>query len=163
MITPIVNEPALVSRDRIKVLSVADVHLGIEWELRMGGISIPSQADAHKRRLRELIKKERPDAIVLLGDVKHNVPYTSRQEWREVPEFLGALGELADVHIVPGNHDGDLERLIGGVHNVSMHPMGGFVLDGVGYVHGHAWPSAELYSAGCIVMSHNHPAVRFTD
>lgn len=163
MITPIVNEPALLSTGSKKVLSVADIHLGIEWELRMGGIRIPSQADAHKKRLTALIRRERPDAVVLLGDVKHNVPYTSRQEWREVPELLRELGALAEVHIVPGNHDGDLERIIGGVQNVSMHPMGGFVLDGVGYVHGHAWPSVELFSAGCIVMSHNHPAIRFTD
>ncbi len=98
---------------------------------------------------------------MLLGDIKHNVPRTSWQEKKEVPEFLRTIAALAPVDIVPGNHDGDIEALV--PENVTVHVMRGFVLDGVGYFHGHTWPGAELLSASHVVMSHNHPTIRFTD
>lgn len=161
MFTPLLNEPALVAENTFKTLAIADIHLGIEWELYNSGISIPSQIEKRKKRIRGYIDKVEPDRIVLLGDIKHNVPKTSWQEKQEVPEFLRELASFAPVELVPGNHDGDIENLI--PENVTMHSMRGFVLDGVGYFHGHTWPDAELLSASYVVMSHNHPAVRFTD
>ncbi|MCX9074842.1 MAG: metallophosphoesterase [Candidatus Methanoperedens sp.] len=161
MISPLLNEPALVVENSLKVLVVADVHLGIEWELYHRGISIPSQVEKRKKRICEYVRKVRPERIVLLGDIKHNVPRTSWQEKREVPEFLTELSSSAHVEIVPGNHDSDIEELI--PENVTVHGMRGLVLDGVGYFHGHTWPDIELLSASHVVMSHNHPAIRFTD
>lgn len=161
MISPLLNEPALVVENEFKTLVVADIHLGIEWELYQSGFSIPSQVEKRKRRIKDCIEKVKPERIVLLGDIKHNVPITSWQEKDEVPEFLKELASFASVDIVPGNHDGDIEQLV--PENVTVHGMRGFVLDGVGYFHGHTWPHAELFSAAHVVMSHNHPAIRFTD
>lgn len=160
-VTPILNEPALVVRNTIKALVIADVHLGIEWELYHKGFSIPSQVEKRKKRICEYIEIAKPDRIVLLGDIKHNVPRTSWQEKKEVPDFLETIAAYAPVDIVPGNHDGDIEALI--PENVTVHGMRGFVLDCAGYFHGHTWPDAELLSAKFVVMSHNHPTVRLTD
>lgn len=160
-INPLLNEPALIVENTKKTLVIADVHLGIEWELYHRGFSIPSQVEKRKKRICDYIEKVSPDRIVLLGDIKHNVPRTSWQEKKEVPEFLRTIAALAPVDIVPGNHDGDIDTLI--PENVTVHEMRGFVLDGVGYFHGHTWPGAELLSASHIVMSHNHPTIRFTD
>jgi len=160
-VNPILNEPALVIENTIKVLVIADVHLGIEWELYHRGFSIPSQVEKRKKRICEYIKNVKPDRIVLLGDIKHNVPRTSWQEKKEVPDFLETIAASAPVDIVPGNHDGDIEELV--TPNVNMHGMRGFVLDGTGYFHGHTWPDVELLSAKHVVMSHNHPTVRLTD
>lgn len=159
--TPILNEPALVIENSIKVLVIADVHLGIEWELYHRGFSIPSQVEKRKKRMLEYIMSVKPDRIVLLGDIKHNVPRTSWQEKKEVPDFLKTLAAYAPVDIVPGNHDGDIEELM--PENVSIHGTRGFVLDGVGYFHGHTWPDKELLSARQVVMSHNHPTIRLKD
>jgi putative SbcD/Mre11-related phosphoesterase len=159
--TPILNEPALVVENSIKVLVIADVHLGIEWELYHRGFSIPSQVEKRKKRVLDYIESVKPDRIVLLGDIKHNVPRTSWQEKKEVPDFLKTLAALAPVDIVPGNHDGDIEELIS--ENISIHGARGFVLDDVGYFHGHTWPDIELLSASQVVMSHNHPTVRLKD
>jgi putative SbcD/Mre11-related phosphoesterase len=160
-VNPILNEPALVVENTIKVLVIADVHLGIEWELYHRGFSIPSQVEKRKKRICEYIENVKPERIVLLGDIKHNVPRTSWQEKKEVPDFLETIAAFAPVDIVPGNHDGDIEELIN--PDVNVHGMRGFVLDGTGYFHGHTWPDAELLSAKHVVMSHNHPTVRLTD
>lgn len=161
MISPLLNEPALVVENTFKTLVIADVHLGIEWELYQSGFSIPTQIEKRKIRIHDYIRKVKPDRIVLLGDIKHNVPITSWQEKQEVPDFLEMLASAAPVDIVPGNHDGDIEELI--PENVTLHGMRGFVLDDVGYFHGHTWPGVELFSASHVVMSHNHPTIRFTD
>ncbi len=161
LISPLLNEPALVVENTVRTLVIADIHLGIEWDLYYSGISIPSQVEKRKKRICGYIKKVKPDRIVLLGDIKHNVPRTSWQEKQEVPEFLGSLASFAPVDIAPGNHDGDIEYLI--PENVTIHDMRGFVLDDAGYFHGHTWPDAELLSVSYVIMSHNHPAIRLTD
>lgn len=161
MISPLLNEPALVVENKFKTLVVADIHLGIEWELYQSGFSIPTQVEKRKKRVLDYIRKVKPAIVVLLGDIKHNVPITSWQEKYEVPEFLKDIASFAPVDIVPGNHDGDIETLA--PENVKVHGMRGFVLDGVGYFHGHTWPDVELFSATHVVMSHNHPTIRFTD
>lgn len=161
MINPLLNEPALVVENAFRTLVIADIHLGIEWELYHRGFSIPSQVKKRTMRIRDYITKVKPDRIVLLGDIKHNVPVTSWQEKQEVPAFLKELAAFAPVDIVPGNHDGDIENLV--PENVTVHGMRGFVLDDVGYFHGHTWPDIELLSASHVVMSHNHPTIRFTD
>ena len=66
-VTPILNEPALVVKNTIKVLVIADVHLGIEWELYHKGFSIPSQVEKRKKRVCEYLENMKPDRIVLLG------------------------------------------------------------------------------------------------
>lgn len=161
IINPLLNEPALVVENTFRTLAVADIHLGIEWELYHRGISIPSQVEKRLARICSYIGKVKPEKIVLLGDIKHNVPRTSRQEKQEVPLFLEKLAAFASIDIIPGNHDSEIERLI--PQNVTVHSMRGFVLDGVGYFHGHTWPDAELLSAPYVVVSHNHPTIRFTD
>jgi putative SbcD/Mre11-related phosphoesterase len=161
MISPLVNEPALIVENTIRTLVIADIHIGIEWELYYSGISIPSQIEKRTARILEYIIKVAPGRIVLLGDIKHNVPRTSWQEKQEVPLFLEELAGFAPVDIVPGNHDGDIVELI--PKNVTIHGMRGFVLDGAGYFHGHTWPDAALLCASHVVMSHNHPTIRLTD
>ncbi len=47
-LSPLLNEPALVVENTIKTLVIADIHLGIEWDLYSSGISIPSQIEKRK-------------------------------------------------------------------------------------------------------------------
>lgn len=146
---------------KLRVLVAADLHLGLEYELWLGGISIPSQTDGILKRLRAAVSEQEPDRLVLLGDVKHNVPRTSWQEKQEVPAFLKSLSDEVRVLIVPGNHDAGL---------INMAPAGtevqsaeGFVLDGVGYFHGHTWPGRDVFKAQLLLTAHLHPAVRLKD
>lgn len=166
VLEPMVDEPALVVEDTIRVLVVADIHLGIEWDLGNSGIMVPSQSAGGLARIREYLDKAAPDRIVLLGDVKHNVPRISWQEREEVPNFLESIARKVPVDIVPGNHDGDMEYLLCQIPaglEVILQPARGFVLDGVGYFHGHTWPDPRLLECRQVIMAHNHPVIRFTD
>lgn len=162
-ITPIIEEPALIVTNTETSLVVADIHLGIEWDLYRSGINLLSQMEGRLDRIMGYIKSNSPDRIILLGDVKHNVPQVSWQEKDEIPRFLETLAEHTHVDIFPGNHDGGIELLFSRQKNIKVHSARGAVLDGVGYFHGHTWPAPELLAASHVVTAHNHPTVRFTD
>lgn len=44
-----------------------------------------------------------------------------------------------------------------------VQPSSGFILDGVGYFHGHTWPDKKLLDANLLVAGHMHPALRLKD
>jgi len=160
---PIIDEPALVVENETKTLVVADIHLGIEWDLYRSGISIPSRMQFGLDRMLDYIKKESPGRIILLGDVKHNVPQISWQERDEIPYFLESLAEHAEVDIFPGNHDGGIEYLVPKRSDITVHPVRGSVIEGIGYLHGHTWPDPDLLFADYMITAHNHPTIRLTD
>ena len=162
-ITPILDEPALKVMNKELSLVVADIHLGIEWDLYRSGINIPSRMNDRLDRILSYIQVNSPDRLILLGDVKHNVPQVSWQEKSEIPHFLETLSEYAHVDIFPGNHDGGIELLFDREKDIKVHSARGTVLDGVGYFHGHTWPAPELLGASHVIAGHNHPTVRFTD
>jgi metallophosphoesterase superfamily enzyme len=158
---PAYGQPLLLVEGREKVLVAADLHLGLEHELWLGGVSIPSQTGKMLGDLRGQLAEIKPDRLVLLGDVKHNLPRTSWQELREVPSFLEKLSLQTEVEIAIGNHDVGLAEMASGTARV--HPSTGFVLDGVGYFHGHTWPDPSLFRASLLIAAHLHPAVRLID
>ncbi len=165
-LSPVIEEAALVVENKLRTLVIADLHLGIEEELRQRGINIGSQTSKIMDRVQACIETTEPDAIVLLGDVKHAVPGVSYsyRDRVEVPLFLASLAEYAPVYVVRGNHDAQLEKLLpeepGLQHEIRMEETKGFILDGAGYIHGHTWPAPELFAAEYIMMGHNHPMVR---
>ncbi|PAV11396.1 phosphoesterase [Methanosarcina spelaei] len=162
-ITPIIEEPALIVTNSETSLVVADIHLGIEWDLYRSGINLPSQMKGRLDRLLGYIQENSPDRVILLGDVKHNVPQVSWQEKDEIPCFLETLAEHTHVDIIPGNHDGGLELLFNRQKDITVHSARGALIDGVGYFHGHTWPAPEILAVSYVVTAHNHPTVRFTD
>lgn len=87
MISPVFNEPLLLAEGQERVLVAADLHLGLEYELWLCGVSIPSQMERILERLQDQIVKIKPDRLLLLGDVKHNVPRTSWQEKKRYRTF----------------------------------------------------------------------------
>jgi len=162
-IEPIFNEPALVVENQMKSLIIADIHLGIEWDLYNSGFSIPSLMQKILNRILEYIESVSPDRLILLGDVKHNVPQISWQERDEIPYFLTTLAEQTHVDILPGNHDAGIEILLPDSKEVQLYSSRGAVIDGVGYFHGHTWPSPELFQTEYLITAHNHPTIRFID
>ena len=102
-----------------------------------------------------------PKEIILLGDIKHNIPTTSIQERRDVKKFLDIIKEYAKIHIIPGNHDGNIKKLSS--DEINIHPSDGFIIDNVGFVHGHRWPSESMMQCEQIIIGHTHPTVMFTD
>lgn len=162
-IEPLLDAPVLVVKNEIKTLVIADLHIGIEHEFYKSGITIPSQTQKQLAKIIDYIEKIEPDRLLLLGDVKHNIPLISYQERGDVPKFLEELAKSAPMDIVPGNHDGKLDFLIPRGADITLHSSRGILRDDIGYFHGHAWPYAKILSAKHVVMAHNHPSVRFKD
>jgi hypothetical protein len=151
--------PALVVENAERVLVIADLHIGIESDLEAHGVHIPSQGRGRLDRILACIEDGRPDLVLLLGDVKHSVPLTTRQEYRELPLLLREIRSRAPMKLVPGNHDGGIERFL---EEGELLPARGALIDGVGYLHGHTYPDPSLLGH-LLVIGHHHPMIALRD
>jgi len=163
MITLLWPHPAmLVKSGDSRTIVVADLHIGWEVALSRQGIHVPTQTSKLLKRLVDLASAYKADRLLVLGDVKHTVATAETVEWRDVPEFFAALAQqVKEILVVRGNHDGNLEPLL--PEAVKVLPSTGVVLGGVGFFHGHRWPSPTLLKCKTLVMGHVHPVVVFRD
>jgi putative SbcD/Mre11-related phosphoesterase len=159
---PIPGEPALLLKSKMNVLILADLHIGIESELRQAGINIPSQTEKMAEHMLELCQAHTIDEVIIAGDVKHNVPLTSRQEHYEIPLVFERLKDVVEeVHVTPGNHDGNLRFHL--PQWVNIHGAKGFVHEKLGFFHGHTWPAKEVMKCKTVIMAHEHPHIQFIE
>ena len=142
-------------------LILSDLHYGVEAEMLRGGVWVPNRSTGRTEKVLKLIKQTKSKRLILLGDVKHQVPHNSKQQRTDLEQFFMAVNRVAKVEIVPGNHDGGLEDII--PSDVKFHKSDGFVIEEIGMVHGHAWPSQEVMNSNILVMGHEHPALSFRD
>ena len=142
-------------------LILSDLHSGVEAEMLRGGVWVPNRSTGRTEKVLKLIKQTKSKRLILLGDVKHQVPHNSKQQRTDLEQFFMAVNRVAKVEIVPGNHDGGLEDII--PSDVKFHKSDGFVIGEIGMVHGHAWPSQEVMNSKILVMGHEHPALSFRD
>jgi len=157
MIKFLYSQPALYIPEE-KVIIIADLHIGIEYEIFQSGITIPSQVERLEKRIDSLLKQTKANHLVILGDVKHQVPNISWQEYKEIPKFLEHFSKIK-VSIVKGNHDGNIERLAS--KGIDVYEPSGFRIGDVLLTHGHAWPNENDLKAKYLVMGHVHPTVEF--
>jgi len=157
-IYPVHNEPALTFD---KTLIIADLHIGIEHVLRNAGFNIPSQSKKMMEKIIMLCRKQNINRVVIVGDIKHNIPNTSYQEFDEIPGFFEELLKFCSVDVVPGNHDGGIKKLLS--KNVKIHSSRGFIFNDIGFFHGHSWPDENIMKCEYVVMGHNHPVIVFKD
>ena len=156
------NPVALVKTEKTRALLIADPHIGWEMELQQKGIHIPSQTGKLLNKLTAILTEYKPDALVILGDVKYTVISSEFGEWHDIPEFFKKLQPYVNkISIVRGNHDANLEPLL--PENVELLPATGAVIGDVGVFHGHKWPSPALLGCKTLVMGHMHPVVVFRD
>jgi len=159
-IQPIPNEPALFIQDK-KILVIADLHIGIESELRQQGVNAESQIQKMMDHLTLLCKNFKPKEIIILGDIKHNIPFSTKPERRDVKNFINSIQKLGIIHLTPGNHDGNIKKLAS--DEIIIHPSDGIVIENIGFVHGHRWPNTELMSSDMIIFGHTHPTIMIKD
>ncbi|MHA1840061.1 MAG: metallophosphoesterase [Candidatus Ranarchaeia archaeon] len=164
----ILNQPALLLNDPVadtRALIISDLHLGYGLSLREFGISIPSQYKIMFNRILKLIVSTNVDTLYIVGDLKHTTPKISSGEWFEVPNLLETLSNNVKVHIVKGNHDGDIEALC--PSSVRVHPATGLRLKNnngdILLLHGHAWPKIDDLDVKTIVTAHIHPVIKFEE
>ncbi|MBN1896387.1 MAG: metallophosphoesterase [Candidatus Aenigmarchaeota archaeon] len=142
-------------------LVISDIHLGLEYDYRKGGIKLPSQTVKLTKMAQELIDIAKPERLIITGDLKHKVPGISFQETKEVPEFLSALLDKVPVELVPGNHDAGIKSMI--PSGIKVHRSVGFRMDDVYFGHGHTWPEKKAFECSHMIIGHRHPLVEFRD
>lgn len=155
---PVPGVPALVADG---CMIITDLHIGVESNLRSKGFHLTSRTQEMFDVIVETAKED-VGRLIIIGDVKDSVPGSTKQEYREIPVFFDMLLEHFDkVDVVRGNHDTNIEEFLPG--RVDIRPAGGFLLEGVGLIHGHTWPSEAVMACDTLVMGHCHPAVMFRD
>jgi metallophosphoesterase superfamily enzyme len=112
--------------------------------------------------LKSLIEKYDATSVYLNGDIKHTITVDSPFNWEVIPAFIETLSDMAEVVVIPGNHDGDIEALL--PRGIRLTDVRGVTIDdsdiSVGVLHGHAWPSPEVLETQMLVVGHTHPAVK---
>jgi putative SbcD/Mre11-related phosphoesterase len=151
--------PALVVTGEERYLVVADLHFGIEADLAMHGLHFRSRSKARLERLLAIVDRVDPDGLILLGDIKHSIPSITRQEFFELPRILEAMRERVPLHVFPGNHDIGIERYL---KPFEICAKEGEIIDGIGYLHGHMYPSPDL-AGHLIILGHHHPQLSLRD
>ena len=151
--------PAVGIERREKVLAIADPHFGVEADLHRKGLHFESRSALRLERLMEIIEESDPDYLVVLGDLKHMIPYVTRQEKAEMPQILRTIRRETEFRLAPGNHDTGLEHYL---EKDELLPASGAVIDGTGYFHGHMIPDDSLFGH-LIVCGHHHPVVNLYD
>jgi len=174
IIRPVINEPALVIEQNptSKIVIIADLHLGIELTFLEKGVHIPSSIQTNRlsERLMKILNRIKPTSLIILGDVKHNIPAISNFEWQIIPAFFERFGDLP-IHIITGNHESmaQIEGLT--PRNIIIHPAEGWILNvtknskplKIGLFHGHTWPGKDLFNTDILIMAHSHPVIEFKD
>jgi putative SbcD/Mre11-related phosphoesterase len=155
----LLNVPAsMVITGGKKILTVSDLHIGLEYEFQKLGFKVPSQSNEMARGLLGLLEVAKPDVLVVLGDVKHEIKGLRREIRSEVEKVVKSLLKKVErIVIVMGNHDGSLRRLK--LDGVEVYEASGISIDGVSFVHGNAWPKPELLVSDVLMMGHLHPSV----
>ncbi len=149
--------PALLIK-REKVLVAGDLHIGAETRMKERGLYFSKAAARMAEDLLAAFKKSGARSIVLLGDIKDNVSYSSRDEAEAIGEFFSALRGM-DISIARGNHDAYLARIFKG-QNIDVKIEDEILLGNAALMHGNAWPSDEAMQKEYIITGHGHIAAK---
>ena len=151
------SKPALILEGERKNLIVTDIHIGFESNMASNEIFIGKNSTINEsiQELSDIIDSEKPDSVILLGDVKSSIKNISKNEWDEVPLFFKKIREKCDVILIPGNHDANIQRLV--PDNITMISSTGMVEENILLTHGHTLPSENFSHVDKIIMGHLHP------
>lgn len=150
------SQPALILEDVQRSLVITDLHIGFEIGMISNDINVKPE-DMIKEihlALDILIESEKPDNLILLGDIKSGIDSISKIEWQTVPMFF-EIGKRINTLVIPGNHDGNLSHLV--PEYVTMAGPSGLVIGDTLLTHGHVMPSENFSNVNKIVMGHLHP------
>ena len=151
------SEPALILEEKRKNLVISDLHIGFEDKFSSNKNTVKKNSSINEiiSNVTKIIKKENPETLILLGDVKSSIQSITDLEWKDIPYFFEEIKNSLEVILVPGNHDSHIDRLI--PNDVTVISSKGMILDDVLLTHGHTMPSKNYSSVNNIIMGHIHP------
>ena len=151
------SEPALIVEEKRKNLVISDLHIGFEHKFSSNKNTVRKNSSINEiiSNVTKIIKKENPDTLILLGDVKSSIQSITNSEWKDVPYFFEEIKNSLEVILIPGNHDSNIDKLI--PSDVTVISSKGMIIDDVLLTHGHTMPSKNYSSVKNIIMGHIHP------
>ena len=151
------SQPAIILEGEKKYLIVTDLHIGFESTLSANEIFVGKNTTIQETitEIKQIINETKPDALVLLGDIKSSIKSISKNEWNDVPLFFDEINKEIETILVPGNHDANIQRLV--PETTTMISSTGLVLENVLLTHGHTMPSENFAHVDKIIMGHVHP------
>ncbi|MEM2940732.1 MAG: metallophosphoesterase [Thermoproteota archaeon] len=154
-------EPALYVKP-LDAIVVADIHLGLEWELEEKGVHIPFPTYTPiVKSLRNMFNYRSARRLIILGDIKNEFGDINPEEWTQVQDFINDVRNFgAEPLLVRGNHD-NFVRVVLRRLNVEFQDsplrIGKYFL-----MHGdkdHDLPGRE----SVVLMGHEHPVISIRD
>ena len=151
------SEPALIMEAEKKHLIISDLHIGFEHKFSINKISLGKNSATMNivNNIKKLTHTENIESIILLGDIKSGIKKISKNEWNDIPQFFDEIKKLADIILVPGNHDANIQNLV--PDDITMISSKGLVIDNVLLTHGHTMPTENFSHINKIIMGHLHP------
>ena len=151
------SEPALVLESDKKNLVISDLHIGFEHKFSSSKSFVEKNSSVNDiiSSITKIVKNENPDTLILLGDIKSSIQTITKSEWKDIPYFFEEINESLEVILIPGNHDGNIDRLI--PNDVTLISSKGMIIEDVLLTHGHTMPSENYSNVNNIIMGHIHP------
>ena len=151
------SEPALILESDKKNLIISDLHIGFEDKFSSNKNTVGKNSSINEiiTNVTKIIKKENPETLILLGDIKSSIQSITKSEWKDVPYFFEEIKNSLEVVLIPGNHDASIDRLI--PNYVTLISSKGMIIDDVLLTHGHTMPSENYSNVNNIIMGHIHP------
>ncbi len=151
------SEPALILEEVKKNLIISDLHIGFEHKFSSNKNIVKKNSSINEiiSNVTKIIKKENPDTLILLGDIKSSIQTITKSEWKDIPYFFEEIKNSLDVILIPGNHDANIDKLI--PNDVTLISPKGMIIEDVLLTHGHTMPSENYSNVNNIIMGHIHP------
>lgn len=151
------NKPALIIEGQKKYAIVSDLHIGFESSLASNEIFLGKNTTVEEviEEISQIIASEKPDSLILLGDVKSSIKTISKTEWNDVPMFFEKIRKKCNIILIPGNHDANIQRLV--PDEITLISSSGMVEENILFTHGHTMPSENFAQVNKIIMGHVHP------
>ncbi len=139
-------------------LIISDLHFGYETSLNNQGLMIPQfQYEKLIDSLSNIQEKANATNIILNGDIKHNFQDISKQEWKEVLDFIDFLSDIfVDIRVTKGNHDNFTQYILN-KRDIIMEDE--IILNNFLITHGHRIPDSIPNNINTIVIGHEHPCI----
>ena len=141
--------------EKESILIMNDLHIGYEGELHRKGIMVPKfQLKAILEETKKILDVTKPKKVIINGDLKHQFGGISREEWKEVLQFLDfLLQRVEEVIIIQGNHD-PIIKPIADRRNIKV--VKEHIINDIHIVHG---DEIVETTSKVIIIGHEHPAI----
>ena len=136
----------------LKILLIADLHLGKVNHFRKSGIPVPQAAnDKNTEHLIDLLNQVKPERVILLGDLFHS---HYNPEWEVFGQIRKHFSNVS-FELVPGNHD-IMSTYQYEKHEILLHDKQ-LILDNLFLTHE---PLENVPPNQFNISAHIHPGVR---